>query len=269
MANIINIPIIVWKTSISLLGYVVCAVFLPEGLHSFQTGVSVHLDNNAFNCLFYFDKNQYESRIVSIIQYFMSEKQANDLEVADISAEEASEEESIQFEKKGSENSKINNHYGFSKRTDTILPSILSDKVSYFDVIKTDKFQISAGNNIVLSKRSSCKFIFCGVIKVANKRNRIPKYFHLVLNSSEGNKIFSFLLCRFEKKIESSNFLFDKTHIALLQSTAAKFIKRGLDTKIPHYTELGNCLANIYLKNRMLLKLYNFHYIKRAYRCFL
>ena len=100
LANIINVPIIIWKTDTSLVGYVVCAVYVPEGLRSFQTGVSVHLDGNAFNCLLCFDKNQYESKVVSIIQNFFSKNQVNDLEVMDMSTGETSTGETSSEETK-------------------------------------------------------------------------------------------------------------------------------------------------------------------------
>jgi hypothetical protein len=253
LANIINAPIIIWKTDISLVGYVVCAVYVPEGLHSFQSGVSVHLDGNAFNCLLCFDKIQYESKVVSIMQNYFSKHQVNDLELMDMSIGETSDEDSIQFEKKGSINCKINNLYGYSNCNDSILSNIISDKVSFFDVIKTDKHEISAGNYIVLSKRFSCEFVFFGVMKVApNKRRRLPKYYNLVFNSNEGNKLFSFSISQLEKKIESPNFRFEKTHITLLLSTASKFATGGLNIKIPHYIHLGNYLVNVNVKkNRM------------------
>ena len=254
MANIINVPIIIWKTDTSLVGYVVCAVYVPEGLRSFQTGVSVHLDGNAFNCLLCFDKNQYESKVVSIMQKNFSKNQVNDLEVMDMStgeastgetsSEETSDEDSVQFEKRGSINCKINNLYGYSNCNDSILSNIISDKVSFFDVIKTDKHEILAGNYIVLSKRCSCEFVFFGVMKVAPyKRRRLPKYYNLVFNSNEGNKLFSFSISQLEKKIESPNFRFEKTHITLLLSTASKFATGGLNIKIPHYIHLGNYLG--------------------------
>jgi hypothetical protein len=249
LANVINVPIIIWKTDISLVGYVVCAVYVPEGFCSFQTGVSVHLNGNAFNCLLYFDKIQYESKVVSIMEYFFSDKQSNNLELMDLSTQEVNDEDSVHFEKKGTINCKFNNFYGFSNSADTILPNIISENVSFFDVIKTDKYEISAGNTIVLSRRSTCEFIFFGAMKVfASKRCRLPKYYNLVISPSERNKMFSFSLSQFEKKIESPKFRFTKTHITLLQSTAAKFTKLGVDTKIPNYKELGNYLLSIYFK---------------------
>ena len=239
-----------------MVGYVVCAVFVPEGLQSCRTGVSVHLNGFAFNCLLCFNKKQYESKVVSIVQYYFSRKEDKDLELMDMSNEELNDEDSVLFVKKGSINCKINNFYGYSNCDDSMLPNIITDKVSFFDVIKTDKYEILAGDIVVLSKRSSCDFVFCGVLKVAaNRRSRLPKYYNLVMHSSEKNKIFSFLLCHFEKKINKSKFVFEKSHITLLQSTADKFTKRGFDTKIPHYTQLGNYLVNIYvLNNRIYIK---------------
>ena len=247
--NIINVPIIIWKTDISLVGYVVCAVYVPEGLRSFQTGVSIHLNGNAFNCLLYFDKIQYESKVVSIMEYFFSDKQPKDLELMDLCSLEVNDEDSVHFEKKGSINCKFNKFYGFSNCDDTVLPNIISENVSFYDVIKTDNYEISTGDVIVLSRRSTCEFVFFGVLKVfANKRTRLPKYFNLVINLSERNKMFSFSLSQFEKKIESSKFRFTKTQLTLLQSTAANFTKHGVDTKIPNYKQLGNYLLNIYYK---------------------
>ena len=247
MANIINVPIIVWKTDISLVGYVVSAVYVPEGLRSFRTGVSVHLNGNAFNCLLCFDKNQYESKVISIMQYFFSDKQAKDLELMDLYAQEANVDDSVIFEKKGSINCKFNHFYGFSNCDGTVLPNIISEKVSFFDVIKTDKYEISTGDVIVLSRRSTCEFVFFGALKVfANLKSRRPKYFNLVINPIERNKFFSFSLSQYEKKIESSKFQFDKTRLTLLQLTAANFAKHGLDTKILSYREPGNYLLSIY-----------------------
>ena len=249
MANIITVPIIVWKTDISLIGYVVCAVFVPDGLRYFETGVSIHLDGNAFNTLLCFDKTEYECKVVSIIQYYFSEKQVKDLEEIDLSTEEINDKDSVQFEKKGSIHCKNNNFYGHSNCTDSILQNMISDSVSFFDMIKTDKYEISAGNYIVLSRRSNCKFVFFGAIKVAaNKRSRLPKYFNLVFNANEGNKLFSFSLSQLEKKIESSNFLFEKTHISLLLSTVAQFTKDGLHTTITHYRQPCNYFLNVYIK---------------------